>query len=143
MIKRISILIFQLLILFSLGGGLYMGVEILWRGHTHGSMGVLGGLCFVIIGLLNEGYNWSMPLWKQVLIGSTTITSLELVFGVVLNIILKLNIWDYSNVPLNFLGQICLPYFFAWCLLTLLAIFLDDYVRYILFNEEKPKYHWK
>ena len=74
--KNKFILIFELLILFSIGAILYMSIEILWRGYTHWTMGILGGICFVIIGLLNEGYNWDMPLQKQVIIGGCVITAL-------------------------------------------------------------------
>ena len=33
-------------LLFFIGGALYGLIEILWRGYTHPSMPVLGGLCF-------------------------------------------------------------------------------------------------
>ena len=40
--------------LFLIGGALYYVIEILWRGYSHWSMFILGGICFVIMGLLNE-----------------------------------------------------------------------------------------
>ena len=48
-----------------LGGLAYMGVELLWRGRTHWTMGVLGGVCFVVIGRLNERQGCAPPLWAQ------------------------------------------------------------------------------
>ena len=68
------------------------------------------------------------------------ITVLEFIFGVVLNIWLGLQIWDYSGMPLNIMGQICLPFTVAWYFLSAAAIILDDYIRYWLFGEEKPRY---
>ena len=46
-----------------IGGVTYMGIETLWRGHTHWSMGLLGGVCFVLIGLLDEIQNHP-PLFR-------------------------------------------------------------------------------
>ena len=40
--------------LFLIGGRLYTWLELACRGRTHWTMFILGGLCFVIIGLLNE-----------------------------------------------------------------------------------------
>lgn len=128
--------------LFIVGALIYMGIEIIFRGFTHWTMGVVGGLCFIIIGLLNEGYNWEMPFWKQCLIGACVITALEFTAGVILNMILGLHIWDYSTMPLNIFGQICLPFSLAWMGLSGVAIILDDYIRYWFFNEEKPHYKW-
>ena len=117
-----------------------MGVEILYRGYTHWTMGVLGGVCFILIGLINEVFTWSTPLWLQSIIGATIVTVLEFISGVVLNIWLRLGIWDYSQMPFNLLGQICLPFSVIWIGLSVLAIVSDDYLRFYLFDEEKPHY---
>lgn len=128
------------LILFSCGGIIYCLLEILWRGHTHWTMGILGGLCFIVIGEFNEHTEWDEPLWKQMIKGSLVITVLEFICGCVLNLWLHLNIWDYSNMPLNILGQICVPYTILWFFVSFIAIVLDDFIRWQLFNEEKPHY---
>lgn len=129
-------------ILFLIGGLAYCGIEILWRGHTHWTMGVLGGFCFVIIGGLNNYIPWSMKLWKQALIGSLVVTSCEFVSGIILNLFLNLHIWDYSSMPFNILGQICLPFTILWFFLSIICIFVDDWLRYILFKEKRPKYYF-
>ena len=49
-------------------------------------------------------------------------TGVELVMGLLLNRILGFHIWDYSNVPLNLFGQVCLPYSFLWVGLSLPAM---------------------
>lgn len=127
-------------ILFLIGGFLYVVVENLWRGHSHWTMFVLGGICFVLLGIINEVIPWCMALWKQIIMGTITITLLEFVVGCIVNLWLGWNVWDYSNVPLNILGQICLPYMILWVPISLAGIVLDDYLRYWIFGEEKPHY---
>lgn len=128
------------LILFSIGGGIYNLVEILYRGNTHWTMFVVGGVCFICIGWINEFLPWTLALWKQMLIGGAIITIIEFLSGCIINLWLEWNVWDYSHVPLNILGQVCLPFFFAWVGLSLVGIVLDDVIRWLCFGEEKPRY---
>ena len=86
MVKKLFKLLSKQLFLFLVGGSLYIVIEILWRGHSHWTMGVLGGLCFVCCGLLNEVLPWEMTLSKQMLIGATIITSLEFITGLIVNV---------------------------------------------------------
>ena len=132
--------LFKYIFLFFFGGIAYLIVELLWRGYSHVSMFILGGLCFVFLGLLNEKYTRDIPLVIQMIIGTFIITFLEFIAGCILNIHLHLNIWDYSKMPFNIMGQICLPYMFLWFLLSPIAIISDDYLRYMFFGEEKPSY---
>ena len=134
--------------LFMVGGTIYITIEVLWRyirgsSPTHWTMFLLGGLAFLLIGSINEYFPWKMPFWLQDIIGTAIVLMAEFVFGCVLNIWLGIGIWDYSNMPFNILGQICLPFAFAWSLLVAFAIVMDDYLRYWLFGEEKPHYYWK
>lgn len=126
--------------LFVVGGLVYILIELIWRGHTHISMFILGGICFVAIGFINEVFPWSLGLIWQSMIGAVIVTVLEFITGVIVNIWLGLNVWDYSNMPFNLLGQICLPFAFAWVALSAIAIVFDDYLRYWIFGEEKPRY---
>lgn len=127
-------------VLFFFGGLVYYLIEILWRGYSHWTMIILGGLCFVAVGLINNILPWNMVIELQALIGAVLITSLEFVVGLIVNVNLGWDIWDYSNVPFNFLGQICLPFSLLWYMLSIIVIFTDDYIRYIFFNEKKPVY---
>lgn len=122
------------------GGFVYFLIEMAWRGHSHWTMAVLGGVCFVLIGDINEFIPWNMPLVLQGAIGSGIVTLLELVSGIILNLWLGLGIWDYSNMPFNFLGQICLPFSLLWVALSVVAVILDDWLRYWLFGEDRPTY---
>ena len=126
--------------LFLTGGILYVLLEIIWRSHSHWTMFLLGGLCFVCLGAINEIIPWEMPLWKQVLIGACIVTGLEFITGIIVNLILHWNVWDYSSMPGNILGQICPQYFILWLPVSLVAIVLDDWLRYWWFREEKPHY---
>lgn len=127
-------------ILFTVGGLAYIIIELLWRGHTHWSMAIAGGLCFLIVGGINEFFSWSTPLILQGIIGSISITIIEFIFGLIFNIWLGLGVWDYSTMPLNIMGQICVPFMFLWIPLAIIAIILDDWLRYWWFSEEKPRY---
>ncbi len=137
---KLSDYLLRKLILFSLGGIAYLIIELLWRGYSHWSMFVLGGLCFVAIGALNEHFTFQIPLILQMFFGAFLVTVLEFAFGCVLNLWLNLNVWDYRNLPYNILGQICLPYSLLWIIMSLVCIVADDYFRYYLFDEEKPQY---
>lgn len=130
----------KMIALLLIGGAIYFCIEILWRGYSHVSMFLLGGTCFVLLGLINEFLSWNMGLLWQSLIGAGIVTLLELITGLIVNIHLGLNVWDYSNLPLNFMGQISVVYGLLWIPLSCAAIVLDDYIRFWLFNEEYPHY---
>ena len=140
-IKKVIKTILKLIILFIIGGTIYISLELLFRGRSHISMFILGGLCFVTVGGINNYISWEMPLILQMLIGAVIITTLEFITGYIVNIKMGLNVWNYSNQPFNIKGQICLSFSFLWMLLSLIAIVLDDYLRYWLFGEKKPEYH--
>ena len=126
--------------LFWFGGATYVALEVLWRGYSHWTMLLLAGILFIIVGLLNEIWSWNLKFRYQVLISTAIATILELFTGLIVNVCLGWNVWDYSNVPFNFLGQICLPYTFLWVALSVVAIILDDVLRWKFFGEEKPHY---
>ncbi|WP_077610607.1 putative ABC transporter permease [Clostridium sp. Marseille-P2415] len=126
--------------LFGVGGVLYNLLEILFRGWSHWTMFILGGVCFVCIGLINELIPWCTPLWKQMLIGMAIITYFEFITGCVVNIWLGWDVWDYSNLPGNVLGQICPQFSLLWFWISALGIILDDWLRYRLFGEDRPHY---
>ncbi|MCI5623851.1 MULTISPECIES: putative ABC transporter permease [Anaerostipes] len=127
-------------ILFAIGGMAYFFLEILVRGYSHYSMFLCGGACFLCCGLLNENVKIEMSFISQMVLSSLIITTLEFITGLIVNVWLKMDIWDYSHLPYNFMGQICLLYTVLWFLVSGIAIVLDDYLRYKLFQEEKPHY---
>lgn len=129
-------------ILFLFGGISYIIIELLWRGHSHWSMFLLGGFCFVILGLINESFTYDIPLVLQSIIGAFIITLSEFIAGCFLNLYLGLDVWNYYDMPYNIMGQICLPYLILWLFLSPVCIIVDDYMRYYFFGEEKPHYRF-
>ena len=96
----------------------YPALEILWRGDTHPTMSLAGGICALLLFLINRRLApGSLPL--RLLASGAAITLTELTFGVIFNLALGLDVWDYSSLPLHLFGQICLPYSLLWCLLAL------------------------
>ena len=116
----------------------YLLIEICWRGYTHWTMGILGGIVIVLVGLINEVTKKDLPLIIQAPMASIIITLVEYWAGYILNIQLGMNIWDYSDLPLNVDGQVCLYFSLLWMILGIVASILDDLVRWRLFGEEKP-----
>ena len=105
-------------ILFYLGGGSYMALEFLWRGRSHGSMFLLGGLCFLLIGQLGKLLK-AVPVAVQLLMFSAMITFLELLTGLIVNG--NYGVWDYRAAAYNFRGQICLGFSLLWIPVSLMA----------------------
>lgn len=104
-------------ILFTIGGVVYGLIEILWRKYTHWSMIITGGVCFIVLyRMFKKLTECSMAI--KCVIGSTIITTIEFIAGYIFNICLKLRVWDYSKMPMNFCGQICLLYSVLWGFLT-------------------------
>ena len=115
-------------VIFIFGAINYMAIEILWRGHTHWTMAIAGGLCALFIYVLNIEFN-DMALLYKCFAGAIIITSVELVTGIIVNLVLKWDVWDYSERAFNFLGQICPLYFFLWFLLCIPVVKLFDYFQ--------------
>jgi len=137
--------VIKALTLFAVGAAVYWAVEFGWRSlvntlPVHWTMPVLGGCLFLLLGGINEYLPWEMSLVKQALIGTVVITVAEFFAGLVLNVWLGLAVWDYSHLPFNLLGQVCLWFTLAWVPLSVVAIVLDDWVRYWLFGQERPNY---
>ena len=109
--------VFEYLTVFLLGASAYCILEILFRGFTHWTMFIAGGLCFTKLYHIFIG-NRSLPLWIYCLIGALVITGIEFLCGCVFNLALGWNVWDYSRYPLHVMGQICQAYTLLWILLS-------------------------
>ena len=110
-------------VLFYLGGCAYMGLELLWRGRTHGSMFLAGGTCFLLVGRLNH-VRPRLPLPLRAVVGAGIVTMVELAAGLLVN--REYGVWDYRDQPGNFLGQICPLFSALWIPLSLMAAVLYD-----------------
>ena len=122
------------------GGCLYGLLEIAWRGYTHWTMILLAALLCIPLDIANEHIPWDMPLPLQGVLGGLTITAMEFVTGLIVNVWLGLGVWDYSNQLGNILGQICPLYTILWCLLAIPVIVVFDWLEYKICGGEKPHY---
>lgn len=114
-----SLTLVQCVNVFAIGGLGYLMLELLWRGHSHWTMMICGGVCLLGLYIIEEKAD-GLPLLEKSLAGSILITAVELFAGIIVNIILKWDVWDYSSLPYDLLGQICLPYSLLWFFLCIL-----------------------
>ena len=115
-------------IIFVIGSVGYTLLELLGRGYTSWTMTATGGVCFQLLYRLRQKIS-RLNLWKQCLAGGGVITAVELVSGGLFNKLLKMQVWDYSEQPCNFKGQICLLYSLLWCLLCLPVLALCSWLK--------------
>lgn len=134
-----KIIFYKYFTIFLTGGLAYYFLEILTRNYSHYSMILCGGCCMVACGAINQIFK-NMSVVLQMLISALIITLFEFVTGYIVNIWLKIGVWDYSYLPYNFMGQICLLYSILWMFLSLIIIFVDDGIRHFLYGEELPAY---
>ena len=89
---------------------------------AHKTLPVLtGGACVLTLYLLSD-WLMSMNLIAAAMAGALLITAYEFCVGLIVNIKLGWDVWDYSSLPYNIMGQICPIYTFVW--FTLCFIFL-------------------
>ena len=106
-------------VLFYLGGCAYMALELLWRGWSHGSMFLAGGLCFLLIGHLSD-VRPRLPLPLRAGVGALIVTTVELAMGLAVN--RSYQVWDYRDQPGNLWGQVCPLFTLLWIPVALLAL---------------------
>ena len=123
------------IILFSVGAAGYGLLEILWRGFTHWSMLTAGGICFLFFAKIAEKLKNTGIIIKGI-IGSLFVTAIELIFGIIFNIILKKNVWDYSKLPFNLGGQICVLYSAIWVIISIIFIPLAGSLSHKIRNSQ-------
>jgi len=110
-------------LLFYTGGAAYLTIELLYRGRSHGSMFLAGGLCFLLIGHLNR-VKPRLPLPLRAVVGSLIVTMVELGAGMAVN--RTYQVWDYRDQPYHFMGQICPLFTTLWIPLSLMAAVLFE-----------------
>ncbi|MEA5010599.1 MAG: hypothetical protein VB100_02620 [Angelakisella sp.] len=120
-----------LFLLFAFGGAVYSLLETLYRGYTHWTMALTGGACTATLYALSKPLS-KLKLWKKCGIGSLIITSYEFVVGCIVNLWFGWQVWDYSAVPGNLLGQICPLFSLIWFMLCAPLFVLCSWLRKIL-----------
>ena len=115
-------------LLFIIGAVGYAAIEVIWRGRTHWSMMIAGGLCFVIFSLV-AGWLRGRSILIKAVVCAIGVTAVEFIFGVIFNLWLGLEVWDYSSMPMNILGQICLPFTLLWGGIAILFLPLAEVIN--------------
>ena len=131
----------EYLFLWTLGGSMYYLFEVAFRGFSHWTMFILGGICLVFFTIQGQMVHWKDPLWRQLLRCVIFVTAMEFITGIIVNKWMNWKVWDYSDQPFQLFGLICLPFVIIFSGLCVCGIFLGGYLSYWLYGEEKPYYH--
>lgn len=135
------------MLLWFWGGTVYFLLEVAWKTATgkpemiSWTMLVLAVLLTIPVERCGEQLPWAVPLWLQALACAALVTAAELAAGLILNVWLGLGVWDYSDLPGNFIGQICPQFAAVWFGLCLVFIPAFDWMRWSVEGGERPKYY--
>lgn len=135
-------------VLWTFGGALYFLMEVIYKtvaGYAVSiswTMMVLASIICIPLDITNEYLEWEYPYWTQAVCGGIAITAAEFISGIILNIWLRQNVWNYSDQWGNLLGQVCPLWFLIWCVVAGIGIFIFDWLRWILWpgEERRPQY---
>lgn len=97
--------------------------------------------CSVLGGLNNKDKKnpWmKIPYGLQVFIGGIFAIAWEFTFGVIMNLGLGLAIWNYDMFHFSILGQMALEPAIMWLCLIPIIFFVDDLLRYYIWEEQRP-----
>lgn len=133
--KRVA----QGLSLFTIGGIGYVIIENLWRGYSHITMFFAGGLSFLFIEIMDIRLGKRAGVFSKCILGSAIITVIEFIFGCVFNLYYKMNVWDYSHLPLNLFGQISFFISILWAFLTFPVLYIGRWIRKTFFGAPQKK----
>ena len=137
LMKKLS----EYLFLWALGGTLYYSIELMFRGFSHWSMFLLGGICLLFFWLQGSKTEWRDPMWVQVIRCTIFVVSCEFITGIIVNKWLGWGVWDYSDEPFHLFGQICLPFAMIFSGFAVIGIIISGNLMHWLFGEKKPNYH--
>ncbi|WP_195276413.1 putative ABC transporter permease [Anaerotruncus rubiinfantis] len=106
----------------------YSLIEIVWRGFTHWTMAVTGGIGFLLLYLTNLRMT-GKTLLSRCAAGCAVLTSVEFLAGCIVNKLFGLQVWDYSKEQGNLMGQVCPLYAILWFLLCVPVMPLANAIR--------------
>lgn len=133
-------------LLWTWAGAVYFFLEVAWktlRGEPEAiswTMFLLAIILAIPLERFGAELPWEMPLVLQALICGTAITGAELAAGLILNVWLRMDVWDYSHMPGNLWGQVCPQFWALWCVLSIGGIVALDWVRYAVEGGDRPHY---
>lgn len=94
------------------GGVIFCALQLLLAGNCHWTDLAVFSLLCIPLDAVNERMPWTFPLWLQAVLGGMVLIVSQLAAGLVFNVWLGLELWDYTSLPGNLLGQICPRYAF-------------------------------
>lgn len=109
---------------FLIGAAGYPLLELAWRGRTHPSMALAGGLSAALMHRISRT---PLSTGAQCMLCAAGVTAIEAACGLLWN--RKHQVWDYRRMPFNWRGQICLPFSLLWCGLSAIWLQLDKASR--------------
>ena len=135
-LKNIS----EYLVLWAVGGCIYYGIEVLFRGFSHISMFMLGGLCMQFFTWQGRLTEWQDALPRQITRCTIFVVSMEFITGIIVNKWYHLAVWDYSDMPLQLWGQRWVPFALIFSFLCTMGILLSGYLLHWFYREPMPHY---
>ncbi|MDD3393853.1 MAG: hypothetical protein EOM28_02400 [Clostridia bacterium] len=120
--------------IFLIGGFGYYSLEVLYRGYSHWTMFLTGGIAFLCLFSLFTS-SFSLPFWARCVAGALIVTGIEFVAGIIVNKWMGWYIWDYSRQPFNLGGQICLLFSMIWLILCIPIGFFSRLLNQKVFNK--------
>lgn len=134
-IQRNIFRIIKFAVVLNAGGLIYGALEMIFRGRTHWSMLIAGGICTILLYLV--AVKSREPIWKKWIMGGAIITTVEFLAGIIVNIILGWHVWSYANIWANLFGQICLLFTLLWILISIPGIWLMQVIGHYVFKDYK------
>ena len=121
----------EFLLVFTAGSLLYGLMELVWRGWTHWSMLLCGGLCLSFMYCISD---FHIPFWLKLILSAVVITWVEFAAGCLINLRLGWQVWDYSAMPGTIMGQICPQFCLLWLALSVPGLYICSLIRNLLFK---------
>ena len=134
------------MLMWTWGGTLYFFIEVVYKtltgnpDHISWTMIIVAFILCIPLERFGDELPWEMPMILQTIICAVAITITELISGLILNVWLGLHVWDYSKLPFNFMGQICLQFGLLWVVLSYFGIKAFDWIRYTIVGGIRPQY---
>lgn len=141
--KKLLKNIFRATVIFLVSAFIYCSCEYIFRQYTHWSMFILSGICGVcFIDAINNVCSFEMGYLNQIAISTILCTIAEGICGLIVNIWLGLNVWDYSTLPGTFFYNQCNIFFVGiWALIIAAGILICDFINYYWFKIEPCPYY--
>lgn len=136
-------------LLWFFGGALYFLLEVVFKtitGHPERiswTMLLVAILLTIPVERAGAELSWACPLWIQAAVCAALVTAVELAAGLLLNVWLELDVWDYSAMAFNLWGQICPQFSVLWWGLCLIFIPVFDWLRWVVEGGDTPRYMWR